>query len=158
MNEENKEKILELIKEHDQKNPRPTYNKSEGIIGEKNSMPLAWAHHYKRSDYVTEKLKESGLDIPSGSLESFVDEATAKEGSPFHDERVGVAIDDTISGLGKESEKPKLTKEELGKEWGNRKSTNEESGKLDKKPSPLDYVIEKESTEMPSIYESDGGE
>lgn len=50
--------------------------------------------------------------------------------------------------MGKASEKPK--------------STNEELWKLDKKPSPLDYVIEMESTEMPSILsrsgESDGGE
>ncbi len=74
-------------------------------------MPLAWEHHYNRSDYVTEKIKESGIDIPSGYLEKFVDESTAKEDSPFHDERVGVAIDDTVSGLGKESEKLKLIKE-----------------------------------------------
>lgn len=114
----------------------------------KNSTALAWAHHEKRSDYVNEKLKESGLDIPSGYLESFIEKATAKVGSPFHYEKVGVAIDDTTWGMGKASEKPK--------------STNEKLWKLDKKPSPLDYVIEMESTEMPSILsrsgESDGGE
>lgn len=35
MNEKIKEKALELIKEYDQQNARRTYNKSEGIIGEK---------------------------------------------------------------------------------------------------------------------------
>lgn len=59
----------------------------------KNSIPFAWAHHEKRSNYV----KESGLHM--GIVKGFVDRAIEKKG--FHDDKVGVAINDTTSGIGK---------------------------------------------------------
>lgn len=65
----------------------------------KNSMPFPWAHHERRSNYVTDKLNESGLEM--GKVEGFVDKTTLHEGSTFHDERVGVAIDDTSWDIGK---------------------------------------------------------
>lgn len=177
-------RIMELIKEFDKHNPRPTYNKSEGIIGEKNSMPFAWAHHHKRCDYVNEKLIESGVNFDWGTVEGVVDRLTDKEGSPFHGDRVGIAIDDTTSGIAKKDTSSGIAKNDTssdiekkdivsgiakndtpsgitkGKECENNSTTEESSSvKYDnKKLSPLDYVLEKESTEMPSFYESDGGE
>lgn len=129
-------------------------------------MPFAWAHHHKRCDYVNEKLIESGVNLDWGTVEGVVDRLTDKEGSPFHGDIVGIAIDDTSSGIEKKDIVSGIAKNDTpsgitkSKECENNSTTEESSSvKYDnKKLSPLDYVLEKESTEMPSFYESDGGE
>jgi len=56
------------------------------------------------------------------------------------------------------SEKATSSEDETNKRPLSSYSDNNPTKKLDSKQSPLDYVLEKQSTEMPDIVDSDGGD
>ena len=77
-----------------------------------------------------------------GTIEGVVDRLTDKEGSPFHGDRVGIAINDTTSGIAKNDTSSDIAKKDIvsgiakndtpsgitkGKECENNSTTEESS-------------------------------
>ena len=100
---------------------------------------------------------EGSKQAPSpGQDESFSFEKTFKEDieKAFREDSEEGSEDESSEG----SEKATSSEDETNKRPLSSYSDNNPTKKLDSKQSPLDYVLEKQSTEMPDIVDSDGGD